>query len=435
MRNGIIFVIIYSVFASALRAETIEITARLELGMDIRAMFPGYRFTYNGPFVVFVSHPTLNGGVTQPTAVGIGGGGDSYPTGGETIPDFLMIGSYTLLPTTNSDITRLYVSTTFKVYYNTGNGTYSLHPPSDNECSVCGNDPCTCECPNCGNVTCTCPCPVCGNDPCTCVCPRCRQDPCVCTCTCGACCSCRCTCGEWNGPACGGTGDDCNCHKECTCCCSCTCDCRDGWTGVTCTGHASDDCDDNNCNVWGEQYHCDCHKKGGGDGECCEHHYKKYTRPPDVNYGSIPDLEIPGMGGRTPEGRNYNIPSAPPEPELDVPEVEEAPFEYFERGEGRFPRFRYEKAFGELQDKLNEKIPLDWLGSMNPAGGTGAPSLMFVIDFEVMRTRVGPWRWDLAVIIAEIAAMEIFRIIRMILVFLLSLYAIMTILGLVFHMK
>ncbi|MCL2358126.1 MAG: stalk domain-containing protein, partial [Defluviitaleaceae bacterium] len=43
---------------------------------------------------------------------------------------------------------------------------------ANNDCPLCGNDPCTCPnvCGTCGNDPCTCPnvCGTCGNDPCTC---------------------------------------------------------------------------------------------------------------------------------------------------------------------------------------------------------------------------------------------------------------------------
>jgi len=74
-------------------------------------------------------------------------------------------------------------------YKNFSDPEWDGDPPDPEECSTCGNYPCTCSkepCPKCGDFPCTCekePCPVCGDNPCSCEkppCPKCGQRPCVC---------------------------------------------------------------------------------------------------------------------------------------------------------------------------------------------------------------------------------------------------------------
>lgn len=77
-----------------------------------------------------------------------------------------------------------------KAHHNFSDPEWDGEPePTDDDCTVCGDVPCSCEkvpCDVCGFDPCNCPksaCSECGNEPCTCEatpCEKCDRSPCVC---------------------------------------------------------------------------------------------------------------------------------------------------------------------------------------------------------------------------------------------------------------
>lgn len=92
-----------------------------------------------------------------------------------------------------------------KAHHNFADPEWDGEPLPPEECTTCGNNPCTCEpepCAECGFFPCKCPkiCSECNSDPCTCekaACPQCDSRPCICEAApCDDCGNSPCTCGE-----------------------------------------------------------------------------------------------------------------------------------------------------------------------------------------------------------------------------------------------
>jgi len=114
-------------------------------------------------------------------------------------------------------------------------------------------------------------------------------------------------------------------------------------------------------------------------------------------------------------------------PEIKEPgEVEKKPLQYFERSEEQFgmPKFKFEKAFNEVKDILNEKIPLDWVDTLKDPVSNTSIDLKWTIDWDFMGAKIGPHTIDLVHYIDDFATWDIARIIRFLFVFIIAVMTI-----------
>lgn len=114
--------------------------------------------------------------------------------------------------------------------------------------------------------------------------------------------------------------------------------------------------------------------------------------------------------------------------------AEEKPLQYFERSTGStFHRFKYEELFEELGKKLNEKIPTEWAWKLtNGNTSSYAVNTTWRIDFQIFGLKIGPYSLDLREYVNDFATLHISRVIRLVLLFVLCVYFLLSILNLLF---
>ncbi len=343
-------------------------------------------------------------------------------------------------------------------YFNNGNNDYGYYvtftfnvdwpepePPPPPECT-CGAG--CIHCCTCGNFEGDCP-----GTPESCDCHA------VPDCTCGAGCIHCCTCGNLTG-SCPGTAEACDCHSGtetpgCTCgaCCECECTCGN-WPDLNpCVMTCEHACIGDLCQCKADTglftyTHCECHHHAD-TGDCCEHHEADYVPPPDIP--GIGEFADPGEI-HAPNMTNPDIPDGPKGPGLPTPPgggigeganlpgsgvpnpYENSPLTWFERSaeEFGFPTFKYEELYDSVEEKIREKINLDWLdGLKNPASGGGV-DLSWTVDFTWYNQRYGPWTFDFRDALDGYLKMQIARILRLIILFFVCAVFLMSVLDLVF---
>lgn len=145
-------------------------------------------------------------------------------------------------------------------------------------------------------------------------------------------------------------------------------------------------------------------------------------------YNGGPGLpSLPGIGGGS-------LPSFEGPSESNPFETQ--PLIWFERGEGDFdfPTFKYEDLFDSIEEKFKEKFPLDWLEKLTTTDGTKI-DLSWKVEFDWYEQKYGPWEFDLSEHVEAYEKMDISRIIRLILLFILCWIFLNSVLSLIFDSK
>jgi len=254
-------------------------------------------------------------------------------------------------------------------------------------------------------------------------------------CECGACCRCKCVCGQWP------VNNFClhTCYHVCPYPES-SCPCQNvGYAHeyVHCECHHDEDDDDED----DEDEDCDCEDKG-----CCEHHgriveeLEKIRKELEKTEAATDPGALAGVGafsnvGGISSGVNTHLPLPSNSLNFDSPssDAEKSPLRFFERPAlGSLPRFDTEIIFGELKEKLGDKIPIGELEGLTGDGGDGSWDAGWKIDFTWYGHRFGPWEFDVQPHVDEFARSEIGGWIRLLALFFIATVFIFAVCGLFF---
>ncbi len=241
-------------------------------------------------------------------------------------------------------------------------------------------------------------------------------------CTCGACCSCTCTCGKWN-------------HK----------------LHGSCVGHCQHNCWGDDCPVvkgmlsgsGGRYVHCECHHVDPPKEEPPKDII--LDRPPSLNY-TMPDFTIP-----SPRSEVFVAPTKPDREtmptiefpkELDLPQPPSVPrnnllyFDRFNGGSGQLPTFKGERVFADTKKKLAEKIPLNLFQILARGGGSATGiDLTLRFDMSVFGGKGKVLEYDLKRYLLDFERTPSALLIRQVLLFIVTLYSLYAIMGVVFQAK
>ncbi len=220
-------------------------------------------------------------------------------------------------------------------------------------------------------------------------------------CECGACCQCRCECGKWNMLEQG-----------------------------SCVGHSANNCTNpDGCNA--------VHQPHPDTGEYVQyHHCGCHDVPPDEDDDDEEDDEEGTNQKREydfdpPEHVQLEPPTTGPPSFAGPSEIEKPPLQFFNRNGDGFPEFKYDELFDDLSSTFSEKIPMDWLKRFSLGSDSGI-DLKWRIDLALLGVRIGPHTFDLRQYINDFAAMQIARVIRLILLFIVVILFLLAVFDLLF---
>jgi hypothetical protein len=97
------------------------------------------------------------------------------------------------------------------------------------------------------------------------------------------------------------------------------------------------------------------------------------------------------------------------------------------------PTFKYEEIFSKLEDKLKEKIPLDFAEKFKNA--TGGCEFTYKIEFtlpEPFNKKVGPYTINFCSIISDLAAKKEIQTFRLVCLACVGIFFVMSVLELFF---